>query len=58
LQNATATAFIWLLVYYFASAVFFCAIVGDKNVCPDGSHKYGGWLTTIYFSSVTLSTVG
>ena len=59
-QNATAGALLWLLGYYFASAVFFCAIVGDKDVCPDSpeGRSYDGWLTTIYFSSVTLSTVG
>lgn len=51
----------WLFNFYFWSAVFFCAIMSDNAVCPrndDGSRYYGGWVTSVYFASVTMSTVG
>ena len=50
-----------LVAFYFGSAVLFCAIMNDQNVCPsygNNSSHHDGWLTTIYFASVTMSTVG
>jgi hypothetical protein len=47
----------WLILFYFGSAVLFCAIMENENVCPK-SDGYDGWMTSIYFASVTLSTVG
>lgn len=48
--------------FYFATAVFFCAIVEDDNICPaDPTGKdrsYYGWVSALYFASATLSTVG
>jgi hypothetical protein len=52
----------WLLIYYLFSAIFFCTIIQDEQVCPADPSGRGrfhyGWLTTIYFASVTMSTVG
>ena len=50
----------WLILFYFGSAVLFCAIMENDNVCPkmDGYGVDGGWMTSIYFASATLSTVG
>jgi hypothetical protein len=60
------------MLFYFGSAVFFCAIIKDDQVCPckngdlsrsefSGTEEcpaYDGWMTSIYFASVTMSTVG
>jgi hypothetical protein len=47
-----------LLLFYFFSAILFCPIMRDESVCPAGSNSYDGWLTSVYFASVTMSTVG
>jgi hypothetical protein len=56
--NAKTAVLAWLFIFYLCSAVFFCAIIQDENVCPSGDHSYDGWLTSVYFASVTMSTVG
>jgi len=56
----------WLLSFYFGSAVLFCSILKNESVCPqthttemnDEYYNYGGWMTSIYFASATMSTVG
>jgi hypothetical protein len=62
LKNTTLVTVQLLLAYYFFTAVFFCAIIRDDQVCPadpSGEDRiYYGWLTSIYFASVTMSTVG
>ncbi|KAL3913225.1 MAG: hypothetical protein SGILL_006575, partial [Bacillariaceae sp.] len=50
--------FFWLIVYYFGSAILFCSIMKNRDVCEATPYKYGGWLSSIYFASVTMSTVG
>ena len=54
--------FIWfggsLLLYFFASAVFFCSIMRENPVCPSREGGGSEWMQAIYFSSVTMSTVG
>jgi hypothetical protein len=47
----------WLILFYFGSVVLFCAIMENENVCPK-TDGYDGWMTSIYFASVTMSTVG
>ena len=43
--------------FYFWSPILFCAIMNDKGVCPrDGAVP--GVVNTLYFASVTMSTVG
>lgn len=46
-------AFAWLFLFYFFSAVLFCPIMKDDNVCPDRD-TFRGWLTSVYFASVTM----
>jgi cellulose synthase/poly-beta-1,6-N-acetylglucosamine synthase-like glycosyltransferase len=51
--------FFWMLIYYFGSAILFCSIMKNENVCPkDTPYAFGGWITSVYFASVTMSTVG
>lgn len=51
-----------LFLFYLGSAVFFCRVLQDGDICPDDpteqNRSYYGWLTTVYFASVTMSTVG
>mmetsp|Transcript_24070 Transcript_24070/g.56920 ORF Transcript_24070/g.56920 Transcript_24070/m.56920 type:complete len:624 (-) Transcript_24070:175-2046(-) len=49
----------WLFLYFFGSAVVFCAFMRNENVCPSTTNfAYGGWMTAVYFAGVTMSTVG
>jgi hypothetical protein len=39
--------------------IFFCLILSDEQVCPSDPDKpFAGWLTSLYFASTTMSTVG
>jgi Ion channel len=49
----------WLFIYFFGSAVLFCGIMRNENVCPTTTDfAFGGWMTSIYFAGTTMSTVG
>lgn len=48
-----------VLAYYFFSAFLLCYIIASDSTCPKhGDSSYEGWLTAVYFASVTMSTVG
>lgn len=53
-------AIVGVLAYYVISLILFCGILQNNSTCPrtDGGPSYEGWLTAIYFASVTISTVG
>ncbi|CAJ1953905.1 unnamed protein product [Cylindrotheca closterium] len=59
-RNPSIAALAGVLAYYICSLVLFCGILGNNSTCPstDGRPIYEGWLTAIYFASVTISTVG
>lgn len=57
-NGSVVSAIVWLLLFYFGSALFFCGVIEDDQICPSGLYSYEGWLTTIYFASATMSTVG
>ncbi len=46
-------AIAYLSLFYLGSAVLFCSIMKDDAVCPDRD-TYDGWLTAVYFASVTM----
>lgn len=52
-SNPLLSAATSLLLFYLFSAVLFCPIMKDDAVCPDRD-SYDGWLTAIYFASVTM----
>eukprot|EP00538_Stauroneis_constricta_P002551 CAMPEP_0119546000 /NCGR_PEP_ID=MMETSP1352-20130426/588_1 /TAXON_ID=265584 /ORGANISM="Stauroneis constricta, Strain CCMP1120" /LENGTH=507 /DNA_ID=CAMNT_0007590649 /DNA_START=82 /DNA_END=1605 /DNA_ORIENTATION=+ len=58
--TGTAYAFKWLFLFYLLTAVLFCWIMEERTICPnnDPDRPYLGWLSAIYFASVTMSTVG
>ena len=51
--NPLLGAGMWLLLFYIGSAVLFCPIMKDDVVCPNRD-TYEGWLTAVYFASVTM----
>ena len=52
------TAWGFVIFFYFASAVLFCSVMKDEQICPsdptEAARPYYGWLTSIYFTSVTM----
>jgi hypothetical protein len=62
LRNSTRVAILYMFCFYMATAVFFCAIVEDEQICPvdptDKDRPFYGWLSALYFASTTISTVG
>lgn len=59
-SGAIGVAFV-LFGFYLFTAILFCPIMNDDGVCPrdpTGDRSYYGWLTAVYFASVTMSTVG
>jgi len=59
-RNPSMGALVGVLAYYVVSLILFCGIMQNNSTCPrtDGGPSYEGWLTAIYFASVTISTVG
>lgn len=51
---------IGIFLYYLLTPVWFCHLVPDENVCERGeNNRLGtGWVSSLYFASMTLSTVG
>lgn len=45
-----------LFLFYFGSAILFCPIMKDDSACPNRD-SYDGWLTAVYFASVTMVRV-
>ena len=58
IRNPLVASAFYIGIYYLLTPIFFCAIIDDENVCPNGSDPYDGWMTAIYFASTTMSTVG
>lgn len=61
MRSPAAISFTSIIVFYLFSPIFFCYVVRDKGVCPSdpsGTRPYHGWMSTLYFASTTLSTVG
>jgi len=58
LRNSTVFSALSMLCFYLFTPIFFCFIVRDRNVCPISGSNYYEWETSLYFASVTLSTVG
>eukprot|EP00526_Cylindrotheca_closterium_P013391 CAMPEP_0113651462 /NCGR_PEP_ID=MMETSP0017_2-20120614/27424_1 /TAXON_ID=2856 /ORGANISM="Cylindrotheca closterium" /LENGTH=522 /DNA_ID=CAMNT_0000564121 /DNA_START=67 /DNA_END=1635 /DNA_ORIENTATION=- /assembly_acc=CAM_ASM_000147 len=59
-RNPFIGAIVGVLAYYICSLILFCGIMGNNSTCPStaGGPAYEGWLSAIYFASVTISTVG
>mmetsp|Transcript_26017 Transcript_26017/g.54751 ORF Transcript_26017/g.54751 Transcript_26017/m.54751 type:complete len:481 (-) Transcript_26017:186-1628(-) len=49
----------WLVFFLLGSVVLFCEILENEDVCPTQSGlPSDGWMTSIYFATMTMSTVG
>jgi Ion channel len=61
MRSSSATSILIIISFYILSPIFFCYVVQDSDVCPEdpeGYRSYYGWLSSMYFASITLSTVG
>lgn len=47
-----------VLTFYFFSTIVFCGFMGNNSTCPKSEGGVPGWVTTLYFISTTISTVG
>lgn len=62
MRNETLVSFVVMFFFYLFTPIWFCHIVPDREVCPsdptDQNRSYYGWLTSLYFASTTMTTVG
>jgi len=59
LKNPIVFVTFWLVSFLLGSAVLFCPILKNEDVCPTQSGSaIDGWMTSIYFATITMSTVG
>jgi hypothetical protein len=62
MRNKSLAAFLIIGSFYILTPVLFCAVINDLQVCPvdptEHNRWYYGWLTSIYFASTTMATVG
>jgi hypothetical protein len=59
MRNAGVFSILTTLLFYIFSPILWCHILQDENICPSSeSGRYNGWLTSLYFASATMSTVG
>jgi hypothetical protein len=53
MRKESANAFLVVLLFYTATPILFCEVLGDKNICGDPSTGIS-WLEGYYMASVTL----
>jgi hypothetical protein len=58
LRSEMRVACLIIFAYYFFTPILFCHIVQEDTICVDLGRSYDGWLSSLYFASTTLSTVG
>lgn len=58
-RRGVYTALGRILLFYAFTPFFFCTLLGDRGVCPiEEGRPSAGWVTSLYFASATLTTVG
>ena len=45
-------------LYYLCTPIVFCSIINDPKICERDGRWYRGWMSSLYFASTTVSTVG
>jgi len=59
MRSETRVAVFIVFAYYFFTPILFCHIVDEGGICVEVEGKpYAGWMSSLYFASTTLSTVG
>eukprot|EP00543_Licmophora_paradoxa_P009849 CAMPEP_0202463698 /NCGR_PEP_ID=MMETSP1360-20130828/59171_1 /ASSEMBLY_ACC=CAM_ASM_000848 /TAXON_ID=515479 /ORGANISM="Licmophora paradoxa, Strain CCMP2313" /LENGTH=611 /DNA_ID=CAMNT_0049086701 /DNA_START=42 /DNA_END=1877 /DNA_ORIENTATION=+ len=48
----------WIFLFYLFTPLWFCVLARDDGVCEENENGEWGWMSSIYFASATLSTVG
>jgi len=59
MRSELRVAALILFLFYFCTPIWFCHIVPDDGICvTEDGLPYAGWMSSLYFASTTLSTVG
>ena len=59
MRNFTISAICMVIFFYLVTSVLFCNILQDDGVCLDSSETgVPGWVSAMYFGSVSMSTAG
>jgi len=58
LRTEMRTALLITFLYFFFTPILFCNIMDDAGVCESDGDNYLGWVSSLYFASTTISTVG
>ncbi|KAL7526364.1 hypothetical protein ACHAXR_002992, partial [Thalassiosira sp. AJA248-18] len=56
MRNAGVFAFMVTFLFYIFTPILWCTVLRDPNICPE--EGYQGWLSSLFFASATMSTVG
>lgn len=51
-------ALVVTFLYYLFTPILFCNIMTESSVCQSDGESYLGWVSSLYFASTTISTVG
>jgi len=57
-RNAGLFSLLVTVTFLLFTPVLWCVVLRDENICPSHQSSYNGWLSSLYFASVTMSTVG
>lgn len=58
LRSEFRKACLLVFLYYFFTPILFCHITSQESICQGGAGSYEGWMSSLYFASTTISTVG
>mmetsp|Transcript_206 Transcript_206/g.348 ORF Transcript_206/g.348 Transcript_206/m.348 type:complete len:1383 (+) Transcript_206:113-4261(+) len=57
-RNAGLFSLFVTMMFLLFTPILWCVILRDENICPSNQGSYNGWLTSLFFASATMSTVG
>ncbi|KAL7452366.1 hypothetical protein ACHAWC_004089, partial [Mediolabrus comicus] len=57
-RNAGVFSVLVTLAFLLFTPILWCVILHDENICPSHQGTAYGWLTSLFFASATMSTVG
>uniref|UniRef100_A0A7S4KC64 Potassium channel domain-containing protein n=1 Tax=Odontella aurita TaxID=265563 RepID=A0A7S4KC64_9STRA len=61
-RHPLLAALFWAFFFYIGTPILFCSIYQDEGICPNDptpqNRRYYGVVSSMYFASTTMSTVG
>ena len=61
MRRGVTIALAYVILFYVATPLWFCVIVEDRGICPHKNNlgaPFSGVISSLYFASTTISTVG